>query len=278
MRTIGAQEQLHFSREGHVCTRALLQGGDIDELREALAATMAESREEAKLHAVMMNEADDDGEGAPPFLQHFHPWRRSADVARFAKLPTLARTAALLLGVDRVRLYQDCAFEKRPGDEATNWHSDLKMAPFDTNSFVTAWIPLQDVPEPEDGGTGLCYVSRSHTDFALSYFYGDKLRGEAAAEFDLSERYEDAIVDHGAVCVGDVCWHHGWTLHSAAPNDLETARIAYTVSFVADGVRTLSEEALRCVDNEDAPSYEAWLKDVGYGERVEHRDVPLLGT
>lgn len=40
-------------------------------------------------------------------------------------------------------------FYKEPGFAQTNWHSDLRMAPFDTNDFITAWIPLR----PIAGGT-----------------------------------------------------------------------------------------------------------------------------
>lgn len=40
---------------------------------------------------------------------------------------------------------QDSMFLKRPGDGDTRWHSDLHMAPFDTNHMVTCWIPLDHV-------------------------------------------------------------------------------------------------------------------------------------
>ena len=55
----------------------------------------------------------------------------------------LASVAAQLLGEKRVRVYQDCIFVKEPGFTPTNWHSDLPISPLDTNSFVTAWIPLR---------------------------------------------------------------------------------------------------------------------------------------
>ena len=32
-------------------------------------------------------------------------------------------------------------------------------------------------------------------------------------------RYAGKLDDHGALCAGDVSWHHGWCLHSAPPND-----------------------------------------------------------
>ena len=55
----------------------------------------------------------------------------------------VAAVAAQLLGTKQLRLYQDCLFLKLPGHSHTNWHSDLRMAPFDTNSAITAWIPLR---------------------------------------------------------------------------------------------------------------------------------------
>ena len=52
---------------------------------------------------------------------------------------------------------QDCVFLKEPGYSATNWHSDLRMAPFDTNAFVTAWIPLRSIAGDEaEGDSGAC--------------------------------------------------------------------------------------------------------------------------
>ena len=32
---------------------------------------------------------------------------------------------------------------QKPGFHVTNWHSDLRMTPLDTNDFVTAWVPLR---------------------------------------------------------------------------------------------------------------------------------------
>ena len=116
-----------------------------------------------------------------------------------------------MLGVNAVRLYQDALYVKRNGDGATPWLSDLTMAPFDTNDFVTCWVPLQKVPCQEEGGTALSFASGSHRDFALPY-WSDPL------ETDLSDRYEDTVIDYGGFEIGDCSWHHGWTLHSAPGN------------------------------------------------------------
>ena len=74
-----------------------------------------------------------------------------------------------LTGVPSVRLYQDSLFVKRSGDGPTQWHSDLNQTPFDGNDFITCWIPLQDVPSIEEGGTPLMFATSSHRDFALPF-------------------------------------------------------------------------------------------------------------
>jgi hypothetical protein len=61
------------------------------------------------------------------FLQFINLHRSFPKVAALVKSRRVARAAAALLGVERVCLYQDCAFLKSPEDGPTNWHSDLNM-------------------------------------------------------------------------------------------------------------------------------------------------------
>ncbi|CAM9250110.1 unnamed protein product, partial [Hapterophycus canaliculatus] len=156
-------------------------------------------------------------------------------IERLVLSPRLAHVAAQLLGCERVRLYQDSTFCKRPGDGPTRWHSDLNMAPLDCNDFVTAWVPLDAVPAREDGGSPLVFASKSHRDFALNHWQDSRLRG------DLTGRYREK--DHAPLSAGDVTWHHGWTLHSSPGNTRETARVALAISYFRDGTRLLSDSA-----------------------------------
>mmetsp|Transcript_21150 Transcript_21150/g.64434 ORF Transcript_21150/g.64434 Transcript_21150/m.64434 type:complete len:83 (-) Transcript_21150:96-344(-) len=75
--------------------------------------------------------------------------------------------------------------------------------------------------------------------------------------------------------VGDLTVHHGWCLHFAPENEVEE-RLAYTVSFVADGARLLPKGVANAPDNEDAPSYEDWVKELEPGALVDHDLVPVV--
>jgi ectoine hydroxylase-related dioxygenase (phytanoyl-CoA dioxygenase family) len=201
-------------------------------------------------------------------MQLFNLWRQVSEVQAVALNPELGKFAADLLGVPSVRLYQDSLFVKRSGDGPTMWHSDLNMAPFDSNDFVTCWIPLQKVPPQEEGGSSLVFASASHRDFALSYW-------SDPTSTDLSDRY--ATMQYDEWEVGDCTWHHGWTLHCAPGNDLPAARYALSISFVADETALLNDEGhIRYPDDEDMQSYSEWIGDIGWGGIAEHPFTPVV--
>lgn len=283
---------LQFERDGHCTTRSLVPQLPLDaidaafssqslavhrqKLRvilgedEAAAAEAHASSDAARLKALRRKLASLP-EGAVPFLQGFNLWRGSAEVAALAGSAELAGTAARLLGVERVRLYQDSLFVKRPSDGETHWHSDLAMAPLDTNSFVTCWLPLQPVPAESDGGSALVFASGSHRDVALHFWHGDPKR-----DADCSGRGYEEAVPMKRLQVGDASWHHGWTLHCASPNALQKPRRALAFSYFADGATRLKASARRAVHSEDAESYAAWLGDVKPGAAARHALLPLV--
>ncbi len=259
--TLGAEELLAFERDGHICTRGLFSSDEISAMHDSLEAVSRVEATAAERHAVAMNDAMG-GERAP-FLQTFNPHRRHRPALMVATCARLAATARALLGVEEVQLYQSCLFKKRAGDEATNWHSDLHTSPLDTNDFVTCWFPLHDL---EADSTGLCYATGSHRDLALPMWYGQG--------FDADGRYE--LEDHGAYQAGDVSWHHGWLLHSAADNRSPRDRLAVAVSFFGSGARVIEEDGLACVNDEDHPSYDDWLPDLAPGDVAAHELLPVV--
>ena len=230
-----------------------------------------------------------------PFLQHFNTWRTHPLIEELVTSPLLAHSAATLLGIPSVRLYQDALFVKNLSrDGPTPWHSDARMAPFDTNHFITFWIPLHHIPKNK--GTGLRFVDKSHIDFALPFW-----NEEDSAEYErLEERYsysefefgDDCIKDHMPLSVGDVTVHAGWTLHCADAGDKqdkgmanEGERYALAVTFV-DAKAEVREEYFeeggsgnltkRLGDPEDQLSFRDWIKDVKPRQKLNHPLIPIV--
>jgi len=329
---VSLQTQLDYSLYGHAALRSFLPQTLIQQLRSELlpyAASHALSAYRQKVEVQLADSSDDyyrenartiagslkgieecqdlleslgidPLSGDLPFLQHFNTWRAPAHsntptVKNICLSPYLAETASMLLNTPTVRLYQDSLFHKRAGDGWTPWHSDARMAPFDTSKMITFWIPLQKVPTQEDGGTGLQFVDGSHSDFALPYW-----NGAEGKEYDrLENRYGEGggVSHHMPLELGDVTVHNGWTLHcaDAADQNVEDGedRYAFSVTFV-DGRAEVREDVLSSGmdndresdasdgstvpkgDKEDVWSFRSWLEEVKPRTEFRHPLVPIV--
>ena len=122
------------------------------------------------------------------FLQVANLWEHSPRVREFVCGKRLARVAAELLEVNGVRLYHDQALYKEPGGGFTPAHADQFYWPLATDRTVTAWVPLQAVPEPMGP---LC-------------FYSGSQRIRFGRDLAISDLSEQAITTHMR--------HHGFGL------------------------------------------------------------------
>lgn len=293
---VSLQTQLEYARNGHTSLCSFLDPPLLRDIRTDLVEyastkTLAAWRQKVEVasdssklaqscHSVEQCRQELDRLGVPcdslPFLQHFNTWRSVPSVHKLAV--QLGQTAATLLDVSSVKLYQDSLFWKRSGDGPTPWHTDARMAPFDTQLMLTFWIPLQDIPKD---GTALVFVSKSHSDFALP-FWNDFDNGP---EYNrLEERYGGETVHYMPMNVGDVTVHSGWTLHCADGSDNEQdGRLALAITYV-DAKAEIRENVLQASfdggggygDNEDYWSYKEWVSEVPPRQRFQHDLVPIV--
>jgi len=280
---------LEFERNGHVALQTLFSSETMTDLRSELVRYHEEHLVDALRHACQVLRLDPspasldvsachqliDGldAGSLPFLQHFHLRLRSPLLERFTKSTTLGSIAAQLLGCRRVRIYQDSLFVKRSCDRPTDWHSDLTMAPLDTNQFLTFWFPLRKIPR----GNGLWFASKSHRDFVLPFRFGRNYPKKASLGLD--QRYK--IHNHSPLQPGDCTVHHGWCLHTSV--DKASERMAYTVSYFADdgngpgaSTKLLPRKMIDRIEMEDAPSFQLWIQDIRPGRSLRHPLLPVV--
>lgn len=288
------QSQLDYARNGHTVLRSFLDPTHLRGIRKDIMThinqqTLDAWRQKVEVasdspklaqscHTIQDCQEALDGIGVAsdnlPFLQFFNTWRSLESVKTLAH-ELLGQTASILLDVPCIRLYQDSVFWKRAGDGPTPWHTDARMAPFDTSHMLTFWISLEEVVED----TGLIFCSKSHSDFALPFW--NDFEGPEYQRLEERYRHQHSCVNYMPLRLGDVTVHSGWTLHCTDGNVKVNDRVALAISFV-DARAEVREDALgQCNsggygDNEDQWSYKAWVQDIKPRQQFRHELVPIV--
>lgn len=248
-----------FRRNGHTLIRSVLTDEEVGVYSEIIRKSAYQHNTEKR----KLEERDTYGKA---FLQVMNLWEVDKNVRTFTLAKRFARIAADLLGVENVRLYHDQALYKEPGGGFTPWHQDQYYWPLDTNNIVTMWMPLVDITT-ESGM--LTFASESHT-------YG--IIENLAISDDSEHRLERFIQESGfkisrptTMNAGDVCFHYGWTLHSACANTSDITREVMTIIYFAEGARVI--EPLNSHQEHDR---QRWLNGARPGNLAVSKLNPLI--
>jgi len=199
------------------------------------------------------------------FLQVMNLWEHSEVVKRFVLGQRLGRIAAELLEVPGVRLYHDQSLYKEPGGGITPAHADQYYWPLASDRTVTAWIPLQPVPEPM-GPLGFWARSQS-VEFGRNLGISDESEAKISANM-ARHGFEFAS---GPFDLGEISFHLGWTFHKAGANVSTQPRSVMTVIYMdADMHMT---RALSAAQANDAAQ---WCPGVQPGEPIASPKNPLV--
>jgi ectoine hydroxylase-related dioxygenase (phytanoyl-CoA dioxygenase family) len=199
------------------------------------------------------------------FLQITNLWRTSEVARRFVFEKRLADLAAMLMRVERVRLYHDQALYKEPGGGITPWHADQFYWPLSSEKTITAWVPLQATPL-EMGP--LAFAAGSHQmDFGRDLEISDESERSLRAALQ-SGRFREV---NEPFELGEVSFHSGWTFHHTGANTSKQARAVMTVIYMADGIRLIEPERKQHVAD-----WEAFMPGVRPGEVVDSPLNPVL--
>jgi ectoine hydroxylase-related dioxygenase (phytanoyl-CoA dioxygenase family) len=199
------------------------------------------------------------------FLQVMNLWEHSEVVQRFVLGRRLGRIAAELLDVPGVRLYHDQSLYKEPGGGITPAHADQYYWPLASDRTVTAWIPLQPVPEPM-GPLGFWARSQS-VEFGRNLGISDESEAKISANM-ARHGFEFAS---GPFDLGEVSFHLGWTFHKAGANVSAQPRSVMTVIYMDADMRMA--RALSAAQANDAAQ---WCPGVQPGEPIVSPKNPLV--
>jgi ectoine hydroxylase-related dioxygenase (phytanoyl-CoA dioxygenase family) len=244
-----------FRDDGFVVTPNVLSG---DELKQYSTAVDAE---------VKIRTADDVRDLSEKttyeqsFIQCVRLWETNAEVRVLSCHAGLAGIAAQLLGIPSVRMWQDQALYKEAGGRETTPHQDETFWPIGEEPLVSAWIPFDNV-RIEHGA--MAYVPGSHKAGSLRVV--DITHSSEAYDILKDPALNGRTPQFVEVDAGSVIWHHGLTVHQAAPNTTQQTRRAFTVVYISSVARRIKEW----------PTYPLDREGIQVGETVRGEGMPIL--
>lgn len=256
---VRAEDRSLFDAHGHVLLRQVMDPRELAAHRNAIrTASQSLMTEDRPL-------ADRDTYGKA-FLQTMNLWRHDAAVKDFVFSRDLARIAADLLGVEKVRLYHDQALFKEPGGGPTPWHQDQYYWPLATDRTVTMWMPLVDID----------------TDMGMLTFASGSHRGGVVDDLAISDESDERLAEHVAsnqfpvtraneMRAGDATFHLGMTIHAAGANFSQTMREVMTVIYFASGTRITEPK-----NSHQRADLETWLAPRQPGDLADGELNPIL--
>lgn len=199
------------------------------------------------------------------FLQVMNLWEHSRQVEAFVRGRRLGRIAAQLLEVSGVRLYHDQSLYKEPGGGITPAHADQYYWPLATDRTVTAWIPLQPVPEAM-GPLGFWARSQS-VEFGRELGISD----ESEEKISANMARHGFVFESGPFDLGEISFHLGWTFHKAGANLSDRPRSVMTIIYMDAGMR-LAEHLSAAQENDR----QQWCPGARPGQRIDTPKNPLI--
>jgi ectoine hydroxylase-related dioxygenase (phytanoyl-CoA dioxygenase family) len=247
-----------FRRDGFVKLKDVLSAATLARYgREITRLTIDLNTEQRPLHERSTYDK--------AFLQVMNLWEQSPLVGRFVMGQRLARLAAELLEVDGVRLYHDQSLYKEPGGGITPAHADQYYWPLASDRTITAWIPLQAVPE--DMGPLGFYARSQSVEFGRDLGISDESEAKISENM---ERHGFEFIS-GAFDLGEVSLHLGWTFHKAGANLSTKPRSVMTVIYMDAAMHLVP--ALNPVQANDR---DQWCPGARAGEVIATRKNPVV--
>jgi ectoine hydroxylase-related dioxygenase (phytanoyl-CoA dioxygenase family) len=227
----------YFSEHGYWIAPTIFTSEEVDRFRAAMDRVRAGDYRTGRAPALDLPIPPDE----TALRKIDNAWWADPDLASLATDVRLGGVAARLLGVERVRLWQDQLLHKPPSGEARTrigWHQDWDswrtVASHDR--FVTAWVALDDV----DATNGAMQVLPGSNHWGLLHGQSNFLGTDLDAQLDALAEQHDVAPRLLEMAAGQVSFHHVLTFHGSSTNMSDRVRRSLAVHLVDASVTSVS--------------------------------------
>ena len=222
MRMPNAEEVALYRRDGFICLPDFLAAHELERWRTATDAAVVER---------LAGRVRDRGYYASVFTQCQRLADTHAALAGLILDPRLGEAAALLAGVDGVRVWHDQALIKPPYGNPTAWHLDDPFWSFDSADAISVWVALDDATV-ENG----CLWYLPGTQHEARY-EATPIGENVGALFEQYPQWLELEPVAVPCPAGGAIFHNGLVAHGAGANMTPRPRRAMTCAFMPDGAR-----------------------------------------
>jgi phytanoyl-CoA hydroxylase len=223
-----AEQIRHYQDNGFVRIPNFLTPDELEvwrnTLEDAIRQRMSSSGKD------MTNQAGPEGDFyANVFLQVLRLADTHEGMRKLIYDVRIGRFAAMLAGIDGIRVWHDQALIKQPYGNPTAWHLDNPYWSFSSRDAISIWIALDDATL-ENGC--LWFVPTSHKTARWDNAGIGVNMGDLFKVYPEWKKIDPVPVPAKA---GDALFHNGLTAHGAGANMTNRSRRAMTCAYMPDG-------------------------------------------
>jgi phytanoyl-CoA hydroxylase len=235
MKYLLSEEQIAaYQQNGFILIEDFLNSAELENWRHTVMRAV-EERAGKKMPGKDIIIGEDDGINEDAdyygkvFDQLLNLWQTNEGVKKLMLDKRIGEMAAILAGVDGIRIWHDQALIKRPWANPTAWHLDNPFWSFYDPKSISIWVALDDATL-ENGC--LYFIPGSHKETKF-----DKI-GIGKNMDGIFETYP-ALFHSKSVPVpmkaGSCSFHNGLIIHGAGANMTSGFRRAMTCAYMPDG-------------------------------------------
>ncbi len=229
MRTELTQQQIGFYQEnGFVIIEDFLTADELETWREAVDTAVANRGQRRILTREDDIRSDDDYYNSV-FVQRVNLWQDNEKVRKLMLDSRLGQMAAMLAGVDGIRIWHDQALIKQPWANPTAWHLDNPYWSFHSRDAISIWVALDDATL-QNGS--LYFLPGTHK---LATFDNVSIGQNIGDLFKVYPDWAKIWPVPAVMKAGSCSFHNGLIAHGAGPNMTPGYRRAMTCAYMPDG-------------------------------------------
>jgi phytanoyl-CoA hydroxylase len=232
--SLTSEEVTTYRKQGFVVVEDFLSPEELQQWRHAVdSAVGARSRaadlERKRRLVAGGTKSEDPSYYSTVFTQRLQLWTDSQHMREIMLDPEIGRMAAVLAGVEGIRIWHDQALIKEPWASPTGFHLDNPYWSYSNKAALSIWVALDDATQ-QNGAMIFCPGSHLATDCNRNSGIGQDL-GELFSLYP-EMKVAPVVVPMKA---GTASFHNGMLAHGAGANMTPGRRRAMTCGYMPTG-------------------------------------------